>query len=414
MRTVSRAGLRRFRRLRPVLATWLAATPALGLPTVGVGQESGTGTLSVAAAVGGELEMDRRFGYPALPVEELARLGITDIQTRAGVVSAMVGRVSLELYVGSPFYRYGAVVRPLPNAPYYADGRYWIPASLVTGGGGLGASSADQLPAPLARTGAEPAVAAPAPAGGAAADPPARGEPVRPLRVVLDPGHGGRDPGTTGRRGTREKDVVLAIAKMVHADLTRMDGVEPILTRDRDVLIPLRRRSQLAVAQEADLFVSIHANASKDRKAQGFETYFLGEARTELSREVAMRENSAVRYEEEGDATRPEDLQVILARLNLASFQRESSSLGGYVQNSLRSALRSPDRGVKQNVFWVLVGSTGSMPSILVEIGFLSNDEEERLLRSEAGRRRVADAIVAAIVAYRDDYAPRLQAAGAR
>ncbi len=411
MRMVYRAGLR-FRRLRPVLAAWLTATPVIGLPAAGVGQESGTGTLSVAAAVGGELEMDRRFGYPALPVEELARLGITDVQTRAGVVSAMVGRVSLELYVGSPFYRYGAVVRPLPNAPYYADGRYWIPASLVTGGGGLGASSSGQLPAPLARTGAEPGEAAPA--GGAPADPPARGALVRPLRVVLDPGHGGRDPGTTGRRGTREKDIVLAIAKMVHADLTRMDGVEPILTRDRDVLIPLRRRSQLAVAQRADLFVSIHANASKDRKAQGFETYFLGEARTELSREVAMRENSAVRYEEESDATRPEDLQVILARLNLASFQRESSSLGGYVQNSLRSALRSPDRGVKQNVFWVLVGSTGSMPSILVEIGFLSNDEEERLLRSEAGRRRVADAIVAAIVAYRDDYAPRLQAAGAR
>jgi N-acetylmuramoyl-L-alanine amidase len=238
--------------------------------------------------------------------------------------------------------------------------------------------------------------------------------PPRPLRVVLDPGHGGRDPGTTGRRGTREKDVVLAIAKIVHAQLTAIGGVEPILTRDRDVLIPLEKRSQLAVAQEADLFVSIHANASRSRSAQGFETYFLGEARTEESREVAMRENSAVQYEGGGEGPRPEDVQFILAQLNLASFQRESSRIGGYVQNSLRDELRTPDRGVKQNVFWVLVGSTGSMPSILVEIGFLSNEQEEKLLRSGAGQQRVAQAIVNAITAYRDDYAPRLQAAGAR
>ncbi len=231
---------------------------------------------------------------------------------------------------------------------------------------------------------------------------------------MLDPGHGGRDPGTTGRRGTREKDVVLAIAKIVHAQLTAIGGVEPILTRDRDVLIPLEKRSQLAVAQEADLFVSIHANASRSRSAQGFETYFLGEARTEESREVAMRENSAVQYEGGGEGPRPEDVQFILAQLNLASFQRESSRIGGYVQNSLRDELRTPDRGVKQNVFWVLVGSTGSMPSILVEIGFLSNEQEEKLLRSGAGQQRVAQAIVNAITAYRDDYAPRLQAAGAR
>jgi N-acetylmuramoyl-L-alanine amidase len=95
--------------------------------------------------------------------------------------------------------------------------------------------------------------------------------------------------------------VVLAIAKLVHAKLSAMNGVEPMLTRDRDVLIPLKKRSQLAVAQEADLFLSIHANASRSRKAQGYETFFLGEARTELSRELAMRENSAVQYEEEGE-----------------------------------------------------------------------------------------------------------------
>lgn len=354
-----------------------------------------------------DMAIDSRFGYPAVSTEDLARIGFTDVQARAGVVSAMLNGARIQLYAGSPFFRYGKAVYQLPNAPYDADGAYWVPVSLLTGW-------TDRSPRPRSADVVRPAgdVAA---GGAEPGDPEAvPGRPMRPLRVVIDPGHGGRDPGTIGRRGTREKDVVLAIARRVHAKLSSTPGVQPILTRDRDVLIPLRKRSQLAVAQEANLFVSIHANASKDRQTQGFETYFLGEARTELSREVAMRENSAVQYEEEGGAPRPDEIQFILSGLSLASYQRESGRLGGYVQNSLRGSMRTPDRGVKQNVFWVLVGATGSMPSILVEVGFLSNAEEEKLLRSAAGQQRVADAIVSAIVAYRDDYAPRLQAAGAR
>jgi N-acetylmuramoyl-L-alanine amidase len=384
-------------------AALLAATPASG-------QDGGQGIVALTIADLSEFETDDRLGFPAVPLDELGQLGLTDLQTTAGMISAMYRGSRLELYLGAPFLRYGRVVYQLPNSPYEAGGRYWIPASLV--GGWVG-----QAWRPVGSVASEPAATAPegvreSPTEETLATPPPA--PPRPLRVVLDPGHGGRDPGTTGRRGTREKDVVLAIAKIVHAQLTAIGGVEPILTRDRDVLIPLEKRSQLAVAQEADLFVSIHANASRSRSAQGFETYFLGEARTEESREVAMRENSAVQYEGGGEGPRPEDVQFILAQLNLASFQRESSRIGGYVQNSLRDELRTPDRGVKQNVFWVLVGSTGSMPSILVEIGFLSNEQEEKLLRSGAGQQRVAQAIVNAITAYRDDYAPRLQAAGAR
>jgi N-acetylmuramoyl-L-alanine amidase len=356
--------------------------------------------------------MDRRFGYPAISLEDFRRLGFTEVEARAGVVTAMVEGASLELYVGTPFFRFRRTVHQLPNPPYQADGTYYVPASLVTGQ----ATSRGQ-PVGSGATAAATAVSGSGGEAGRTGDvtaSPAPSGPPRPLRVAIDPGHGGRDPGTTGRRGTREKNVVLAIAKLVHAKLSAMSGVEPMLTRDRDVLIPLKKRSQLAVAQEADLFLSIHANASRSRKAQGYETFFLGEARTELSRELAMRENSAVQYEEEGEGMRPEDVQFILAQLNLTSNQRESGTFGGYVQNSLRETLRTPDRGVKQNGLWVLVGATGSMPSILVEVGFLSNDQEEKFLRSKAGQQSVADAIVDAIAAYRDDYAPRLQAAGAR
>ncbi|MEJ2342316.1 MAG: N-acetylmuramoyl-L-alanine amidase [Gemmatimonadales bacterium] len=375
-------------------------------------QESTGDFLSLASASVSDFQMDRRFGYPAISLEDFRRLGFTDVAARAGVVTAMVEGAALELYVGSPFFRLHGTVRQLPNPPYQADGTYWVPASLVAG-------QATRRGQPV-RSGATPS-AGEVSRGAAESDrttdvasSPEPSSPPRPLRVAIDPGHGGRDPGTIGRRGTREKHVVLAIAKLVHAKLSAMSGVEPMLTRDRDVLIPLKKRSQLAVAQDADLFLSIHANASRSRKAQGFETFFLGKARTELSRELAMRENSAVQYEEEGEAMRPEDVQFILAQLNLTSNQRESGTFGGYVQNSLRATLRTPDRGVKQNGLWVLVGATGSMPSILVEIGFLSNDQEEKFLRSKAGQQRVADAIVDAIAAYRDDYAPRLQAAGAR
>ena len=388
-------------------ASLIAATLLVCDAATAPAQEGRQSLLALTSASVADMAIDSRFGYPAVSTEDLARIGFTDVQARAGVLSAMLNGARIQLYAGSPFFRYGKAVYQLPNAPYDAGGAYWVPVSLLTGW-------TDRSPRPrsadvvrpagdLAAGGAEP--------GGPEAVP---GRPIRPLRVVIDPGHGGRDPGTIGRLGTREKDVVLAIARRVHAKLSSTPGVQPILTRDRDVLIPLRKRSQLAVAQEANLFVSIHANASKDRRAQGFETYFLGEARTELSREVAMRENSAVQYEEEGGAPRPDEIQFILSGLSLASYQRESGRLGGYVQNSLRGSMRTPDRGVKQNVFWVLVGATGSMPSILVEVGFLSNAEEENLLRSAAGQQRVADAIVSAIVAYRDDYTPRLQAAGAR
>lgn len=385
------------------LAMLTASSPARAQDGLG-------GVLSLASASVSDLELDRRFGYPAISLEDFRRLGFTDVEARAGVLTATVQGASLELYVGSPFLRFRQMVLQLPNPPYQADGTYWVPASLVTGQ----TTSRGQ---PVSSVASVPAGAASSAAGGEGADVPAPSAPAgppRPLRVALDPGHGGRDPGTTGRRGTREKDVVLAIGKLVHAKLSAMSGIEPVLTRDRDVLIPLKKRSQLAVAQQADLFLSIHANASKNRRAQGFETYFLGKARTELSRELAMRENSAVQYEEEGEGMRPEDVQFILAQLNLTSNQRESGRLGGYVQNSLRGSLRTPDRGVKQNGLWVLVGATGSMPSILVEVGFLSNEQEEKFLRSKAGQQRVADAIVDAVVAYRDDYAPRLQAAGAR
>jgi N-acetylmuramoyl-L-alanine amidase len=370
------------------------------------------GFLSLASASVSDIEMDSRFGYPAIPLEDLRRLGFTDVEARAGVVTATVDGASLELYVGSPFFRFRRTVIQLPNPPYAVDGAYFVPASLVTGhpttrGQPIGAGATASAAPPSGSAAASGSV-------GSVASSPVPSGPPRPLRVVIDPGHGGRDPGTIGRRGTREKNVVLAIAKLVHAKLSAMSGVEPMLTRDRDVLIPLKKRSQLAIAQEADLFLSIHANASRSRKAQGFETFFLGEARTELSRELAMRENSAVQYEEESVAMRPEDVQFILAQLNLTSNQRESGTFGGYVQNSLRRTLRTPDRGVKQNGLWVLVGATGSMPSILVEVGFLSNDEEEKFLRSKAGQQSVADAIVDAIAAYRDDYGPRLQAAGAR
>ena len=159
-----------------------------------------------------------------------------------------------------------------------------------------------------------------------------------------------------------------------------------------------------------DLFVSIHANAAADERARGFETIFLGEARSEEAREVALRENRGPEVDDAGGS--PSDVQFILAGMDRNENYAESRLFAGFVQNSIRSVRRggAPDRGVIQGPWWVLLGALVRMPSVIVEVGFLSNDEEERYLNGAEGQGAIARAIADAIVAYREDvlrrYAP--------
>jgi N-acetylmuramoyl-L-alanine amidase len=220
---------------------------------------------------------------------------------------------------------------------------------------------------------------------------------ARPL-VVVDAGHGGVDPGARGPNGEREKDVALAVAREVARLLREDPALEVRMTRDRDTLIALRDRPRMANRWRGDerpaLFVSIHANAHRDRGARGFETYFLSEAKTEDARRVAEMENAAQQFEEDGAATAG-DLGFILNDLRQNFYLRESSDWAELVQLRLAEALPGPDRGVKQASFVVLDGAF--MPAVLVEMGFITNAREAGLLAARDGQRRIARGIAQAV-----------------
>jgi N-acetylmuramoyl-L-alanine amidase len=232
-----------------------------------------------------------------------------------------------------------------------------------------------------------------------------------PWRVAIDAGHGGHDPGTVSpRTGAREKDISLKLALLVAEELKSRGGIEPFLTREDDRFIRLEDRPKLAIAANADLFVSIHVNAQpRGSSASGFETYYLGQARSEMSRQVAMRENAVIELEGAGNRPNLDQLEFILAGLDRDVNLVESRRFAGYIQNGLRTALDSKDRGVKSNIFYVLL-TTGSMPAVLVETGYITNPTDERRLTDENTQRKIARALADTIETYFKDTGRRLQA----
>lgn len=238
------------------------------------------------------------------------------------------------------------------------------------------------------------------------APPPADGpEPIR--TVVLDPGHGGHDTGAIGPTGLQEKELTLDIGRRVAAVLQEDLGVRVVLTRTRDQFLALRERTTLANRERADLFVSIHANAAPAASATGTETYFLSSEATDgAARRAAEYENRVLTLEGGGRGGDRDVLRSILWDLAQSDFQQESSRVAEAVQTQLDRALRLPGRGVKQAPFYVLGGA--AMPAILVEIGFISNPQEERRLRDDGYRERIARALAAGLAAYKRGYEQRL------
>jgi len=220
--------------------------------------------------------------------------------------------------------------------------------------------------------------------------------------IVVDAGHGGRDWGATGPRGTKEKDVVLGVA----LELARLLRADPdfkvILTRDRDVFIPLQDRAKIANDANADLFVSIHANSAPKRSARGFETFFLAAAKSDEARATAQLENASLRFEDEDQSRNGSDIDFILTDLLQNQFLVESAALAQTIQTRLGDILNTPDRGVNQAGFVVLYYAY--MPSVLVETGFISNRDEERWLAAESSQKKIARAIYQSIVEFRDTH----------
>lgn len=227
--------------------------------------------------------------------------------------------------------------------------------------------------------------------------------PVR--RIVLDPGHGGKDPGARGRGGVKEKDVVLRVSRLLR-DRLRQAGFEVVMTRERDEYLSLEERTAVANRLKGDLFISIHANASPNRKTTGVETYLLDTRYDRQTARVAARENGT-------SIGQLSELQRILASLRLGYHERYAVRLAREIHESLLESLRrsyrgTSDLGVKHGPFLVLF--MADMPAILVEVGFVSNRAEARRLSSKAFAKTAAAGIANGIVRYRDEHARRLVA----
>jgi N-acetylmuramoyl-L-alanine amidase len=214
-------------------------------------------------------------------------------------------------------------------------------------------------------------------------------------RIVIDPGHGGHDPGATGK-GVTEAELVLDVALRLEQLLEAQPGTEVVLTRRTDEYVPLQDRTELANRVGADLFLSIHANASNNAQARGVETYFLNFATNRGAETVAARENAA-----SGHAMAA--LQDLVKAIAMNNKLDESRDFAIFVQRAMIERLRGPnkglrDLGVKQAPFVVLIGA--AMPSVLAEISFVTNAQEARLLRSTSYRQRIAEALSNAIGTY--------------
>jgi N-acetylmuramoyl-L-alanine amidase len=215
-------------------------------------------------------------------------------------------------------------------------------------------------------------------------------------RVVIDAGHGGKDTGTIGPNGLLEKDLVLDVALRLGRLISQKLGAEVIYTRSDDTFIPLGERTAIANRAKADLFISVHANSSPDRSATGVETYYFNLHGDKRATDVAMRENAT-------DENAISDLNDLLKKAVLQTKLEESKEFAQRVQdslavNSIRMNSNAHDRGVRKAPFVVLIGAT--MPSILAEIGFVSNPHDERLLKRSDQRERIAEALLKGVTEY--------------
>ncbi len=391
---------------RMSLVGWLlvlAATPAIGQPSVSEIKLAGSSYT---------LEVGRHNGYQAVPWSRVPETVVSSSFQRGGAATGTVAGAALELRSGSPFGRHGDSVFQLSNPPYQQGGEVWVPLELFS----------DWMPTvqapPAVQASAATAAAPPVPAASVVEDasPTPGSRRPGPWRVVIDAGHGGVDPGTISpRTGVREKDITLAVALKLARELERRGGIQPLLTRDRDVFVEVMERPSLAVDWEADLFISIHVDAQPGGRssARGFTTYHLGQARTDDALAVARRENAVIELEEGAAPPNLQQLEIILATVDRDAYRRESRLLAGHIQNGLRGAVDSQDRGARQGPYYVLM-TPGLLPAVLVELGYITNRTDESQLTDQSRQNRIARALADTIERFLDDTGRRIAATEGR
>jgi N-acetylmuramoyl-L-alanine amidase len=352
---------------------------------------------------GNTVAIERVQGYRLVSANALASLGAS-VQFDGWRARLLIYGDTLEFFSHSPFFRGGRRTHQLVSPAIRTQSGLQLPVQFFTEW--LPATYATRLvyrDGALSRTG----LSIPQTAVRDRAVPSSR----QPRIVVIDAGHGGPDPGTTAANGLREKSTTLAVANRL-AGFLRELGYEVHLTRDRDTLIALSDRPAFAnrwkSGRPAAVFVSIHANAGV-RGSAGFETYFLSEARTEDERRVAELENAAVRYEDAAASEREPELDQIFSSLKNDFYLRASNTLAEYIQSSLATVHPGPNRGVKQAGFRVLIGAI--MPAVLVELGFMSNQAEARLLGTSEFQQKMAWSLAQAVNRFFDTHQALFSAA---
>jgi len=226
-------------------------------------------------------------------------------------------------------------------------------------------------------------------------------------KIVIDAGHGGKDPGASGKY-SREKDVVLKLALQTGKELKKLyPDLDIIYTRKTDVFIPLKERAEIANRANADLFISIHCNSNASSQPHGSETYVMGLHKSEANLNVAKKENAAILFEEDYeknyDGFDPtSDESHIIFNFFQNSYQVQNLDLASKMQNKFTDYTPLRDRGVKQAGFWVLYKTT--MPGALIETGFLSNPNDEKFLNSNEGQLKISQSIAQAISDYKKEH----------
>lgn len=365
--------------------------------------------------------------HPRLVIDLLSQSATLD-GLLASVAEEGGGLVSVER-TATPPASAGPVARPLsayapPSTPASA------PASTAAAGAPIVADSApialdDAGSTPATPSSRSPVALAPppsarsaqAPLPGASAKSVKVGLSDKRIIVAIDAGHGGNDPGAIGQHGAREKDVTLAIARRLAKLVDQQPGMKAVLIRDADVFIPLRERTRRARSAQADIFVSIHANAYKDRSLQGSAVYVLssGGASNEHARWLAQKENEAdlvggIELNEAGA-----DLATVLLELSQDSTMQASMDLGQRMLDSMARINRLQRTSVQEAGFMVL--KSPDIPSVLVETAFISNQTEEKQLSDPTFQERVAKSLLTGLMGYFEHYRPQqpvVQTADAR
>ena len=221
-------------------------------------------------------------------------------------------------------------------------------------------------------------------------------------RIVLDPGHGGYDVGAIGRRlKLREKNLTLAIARKLKG-IMEENGIEVVMTRDNDTFIPLKRRADIANKSGADLFVSVHINASRTNRLKGFECYYLSDATDDNARALEATENASLKLGDGAEMERSDNLTTTLWDMALTENRNESVALARHICSSVESSFALLSRGIRSARFYVLKYTR--IPAVLVENGYISNRYEEMKLKDTRFLGRLADALAQGILSYKKEY----------